>query len=103
MEDHVGESFRGLIISTTRFGFFVELQQYFVEGLVPMDTLPGDRYYYNEKNRRIIGDRSKREFAIGDEVEVTLDRVDPIERKLQFSLIEPERERRPRRSRARKL
>ena len=103
MEDHVGETFRGLIISTTRFGFFVELEQYFVEGLVPMDTLPGDRYYYNEKNRRIIGDRSKREFAIGDEVEVTLDRVDPIERKLQFSLIEPERERKARRSRARKL
>ncbi len=86
MEERVGEQFRGLIISTTRFGFFVELEDLFVEGLVPIESLPGDRYVYHENVRKIIGQRTRRQFSIGDTVEVLLDRVDPIERKLQFSL-----------------
>ncbi|MBZ5609603.1 MAG: VacB/RNase II family 3'-5' exoribonuclease [Acidobacteriia bacterium] len=97
MEERVGEQFRGLIISTTRFGFFVELEELFVEGLVPIETLPGDRFLYHENVRKIIGQRTRREFRIGDTVDVLLDRVDPIERKLQFSLIEPERARKKRR------
>jgi len=44
-----------LIISTTKFGFFVELESMFIEGLVPIDTLPGDRYVYHENTRTIIG------------------------------------------------
>jgi ribonuclease R len=98
MEDRVGEQFTGLIISTTRFGFFVELENLFVEGLVPIDTLPGDRYMFNENTRKIIGQRTRREFSIGDTVRVLLDRVEPLEHKLQFSLIEPERARKKRRS-----
>jgi ribonuclease R len=97
MEDRVGEQFPALIISTTRFGFFVELETFFVEGLVPMDSLPGDRYMFNENTRKIVGQRTRREFSIGDTVTVLLDRVDPIERKLQFSIVEPERARRKRR------
>ena len=97
MEDRVGEQFSALIISTTRFGFFVELEKFFVEGLVPIDTLPGDRYLYHENTRKIIGQRSRREFSIGNTVTVLLDRVDPIERKLQFSIVEPERSKRKRR------
>jgi ribonuclease R len=93
MEAHVGEPFDALVISTTRYGLFVELEQYFVEGLVPIDTLPGDTYSYNENQRKIVGHRSRREFSIGDKVKVNLDRVDAMERKLQFSIIEPERER----------
>ena len=94
MEDRVGEQFPGLIISTTRFGFFVELQDLFIEGLVPIDSLPGDRYSYHENTHKIIGQRTRREFSIGGTVTVLLDRVDPIERKLQFSLVEPDRPRR---------
>jgi len=97
MEDRVGEQFNALIISTTRFGFFVELENFFVEGLVPMDSLPGDRFVYHENTRKIIGQRTRREFSIGGTVTVLLDRVDPIERKLQFSLVEAERPRRKRR------
>ena len=90
MMDRVGEDFGGLIISTTRFGFFVELENLFVEGLVPIDMLPGDRYKYHENVRQIIGERSRRTFAIGDAVHVRLDRIDGVERKMQFSLMEPE-------------
>jgi DNA-directed RNA polymerase subunit E'/Rpb7 len=76
-----------LIISTTRFGFFVELEDLFIEGLVPLDTLPGDRYMYHENVRKIIGERSRRQYSIGDHVRVRLDRVDGVEKKLQFSVV----------------
>lgn len=99
MESRVGEQFDALVISATRYGLFVELEQYFVEGLVPIDTLPGDTYTYNENQRKIIGHRSRREFSIGDQIKVILDRVDSMERKLQFSVVEPERERRRKRKR----
>jgi ribonuclease R len=98
MQDRVGEEFRALITSTTRFGFFVELENLFVEGLVPIDTLPGDRYMFHENVRKIIGQRTRRQFSIGDSVNVLLDKVDPIEHKLQFSLIEPAPPRKKRRT-----
>jgi ribonuclease R len=87
MIDHVGDEFDALIISTTRFGFFVELEDLFIEGLVPIETLPGDRYGYNENTRKIIGVRNRRQFSIGDRVHVRLDRVDSVEKKLQFGFV----------------
>ena len=91
MEERVGEEFDGLIISTAKYGAFVELAEWFVEGLVPIESLPGDRYQYHENVRQIIGQRTRRTFSIGDPVRVLLDRVDPLERKLQFSIVEPVR------------
>jgi ribonuclease R len=90
MAERVGEDFDALVISTTKYGLFVELAELFVEGLVSIDTLPGDQYTYHENVRKIVGKRSGREFAIGDRVRVILDRVDPSERKLQFSILEPQ-------------
>src|SRR5450755_1810359 len=58
MENRVGEDFDGLIISVTKFGFFVELIDLFIEGLVPLDTLSDDRYTYHENTREIIGLRN---------------------------------------------
>jgi ribonuclease R len=86
MQDRVGEEFDALIISTTKFGFFVELTDLFVEGLVPIETLPGDRFRYHENGRKIIGDRTRKTYSIGDRLRVWLDRVDPVERKLQFAV-----------------
>jgi ribonuclease R len=97
MVDHVGEEFSALIISTQRFGFFVELQDLFIEGLVPMDTLPGDRYQYHENTRKIIGERNRRQFSIGDQLRVRLERVDGVEKRLQFAVVEPAREPRKKR------
>ena len=75
----------------TKYGLFVELADLFVEGLVPIDSLPGERFEFQEKVRAVVGQQSRREFHIGDAVRVVLDRVDPAERKLQFSLVEPRR------------
>jgi len=86
MQDRVGDEFEALIISTTRFGFFVELSELFIEGLVPIESLPGDRYQYHENGRKIIGERSRKAFGIGDKVRVRLDRADGVERKLTFGL-----------------
>jgi ribonuclease R len=93
MAERVGEDFDALIISATKYGLFVELTDLFIEGLVPIDTLPGDQYTYQENVRKIVGKRTRREFSIGDRVRVLLDRVDANERKLQFSILEDEPER----------
>jgi ribonuclease R len=88
MAERVGEDFDALVISTAKYGLFVELTDLFVEGLVPIDTLPGDQFTYQENVRKIVGKRSRREFAIGDRLRVALDRVDEGEKRLQFSLCE---------------
>jgi len=90
MAERVGADFDALVISTAKYGLFVELAELFIEGLVPIDSLPGDQYTYQENVRKIVGKRTRREFAIGDRVRVILDRVDANERKLQFSLLEEE-------------
>jgi ribonuclease R len=55
---------------------------------VPIESLPGDRFSYHENVRKIIGQRTRKAYSIGDRVRVLLDRVDPLERKLQFSIVE---------------
>lgn len=87
MIDRVGDELEALIISTTRFGFFVELRNLFIEGLVPIDTLPGDRFEYRENIRKIMGARHRRQFSIGDSIVVRLDRVDGVEKKLTFGFV----------------
>lgn len=86
MTEHVGDEFAGLITSTQRFGFFVELETLFVEGLVSLETMRGDRWLYQENTRKIVGERTRRTFSIGDKVRVRLDRVDAAEGRLSFSL-----------------
>ena len=92
MMARVGEDFSAAIVSTTKFGFFVELEDLYIEGLVPIDTLPGERWIYQENTRTILGPRTRREFRIGDKVRVLLDRVDGIEKKLQFAWLSGEEE-----------
>ncbi len=67
MEDRVGEDFDGLIISVTKFGFFVELTDLFIEGLVPLDSLTDDRYTYHENTREIIGAAQPQDLQLGAE------------------------------------
>jgi len=88
MERRIGEEFDGLIISVTKFGFFVELTDLFVEGLVPLHTLEDDRYTYHENTRQIIGQRSRKGYSLGDRVRVLVDRIDPVEKKIQFAVVE---------------
>ncbi len=101
MQDKIGDEFPALIVSVTKYGLFVEIEDLFVEGLVPIGSLSNDRYTYRENTRQIIGDRSGHAYSIGDRVQVILDRIDRVQRKLQFAIVEEQRkaERRTRRSR----
>ncbi len=103
MENRVGDDFSALVISVTKYGLFVELDDLFIEGLVPITSLQGDRYTYRDNTRQIIGERSGHAYSIGDRVRVLLDRVDRVQRKLQFSILEERplrRRERPRQRRA---
>jgi ribonuclease R len=88
MQDKIGEEFSGIILNVTKYGFFVELDDLFVEGLVPLATLQGDRYRFNENSRQILGGTSGHRISVGDPVRVILDRIDAVENKLQFALVE---------------
>jgi ribonuclease R len=93
MRDRVGEDFGGMILSATKYGLFVELADLFVEGLVPIQSLgqlDGDYYTYRENTRQIIGEHWGRKFTFGQRVRVVLDRVDAVERRLQFSILNDE-------------
>ena len=81
MQGRVGEDFDGLIISVTKFGLFVE-------GLVPLATLTDDRYTYHENTREIIGQRSRKTYRLGQRIRVLVDRIDPVEKKIQFAVVE---------------
>jgi ribonuclease R len=91
MQDRIGEDFDGLITSVTKFGFFVELTDLFVEGLVPLNTLTDDRYTYHEYTREILGQHSRKIYRIGDRLRVIVDRIDPIEKKINFAVLEQAR------------
>jgi ribonuclease R len=93
MQDRVGEDFDGLIISITKFGMFVELTDLFIEGLVHLNTLSDDRYTYHENTREIVGQRNRKIFRLGQKVRVLVDRIDPVEKKIQFALLEEEKPR----------
>ena len=96
MADRVGEQFEGLIISVTKFGFFVELMDMFIEGLVPISTLTDDQYIYNDSTKQIAGQRTKKKYSLGQPVRVILDRIDNVQRKLQFAVLEEAPARKPR-------
>jgi ribonuclease R len=87
MQDRLGEDFEGLIVNVTKFGFFVELSDLFIEGLVPIDSLEDDLYTFREPTRQIIGQRSRKTYSIGDRVRVLADRIDHVQRKVQFALV----------------
>ncbi len=88
MLGRLGEDFAGMVVSVTKFGLFVELDELFIEGLVPLGTMLDDRYVFHENTRQIIGQRTKKNYSLGDRVRVIVDRVDRNERKIQFALLE---------------
>ncbi len=86
MADRIGDEFSGLILSVTKFGFFVELDELFIEGLVPLSSLTGDFYSFRDTDRAVCGARTGHCFSAGQRVEVILDRIDRQQRRLQFAL-----------------
>ncbi len=89
MGERLGEEFDGFILSLHPFGFFVELREFFIDGLVPLDSLGDDDYRFHERKQILQGARHGRVFRLGDRVRVRVDRVNPFLLQVDFSL--PER------------
>ena len=84
MEEHIGEEYHGLIPSVTSFGFFVQLDN-LIEGLVPLADLNG--FYYNQNTDTIIGEKNKKVYMVGKEVDVKVVRASKEERIIDFELV----------------
>ena len=69
MMDHVGEEFTGIISGVTSFGMFVALPN-MIEGLVHISDIKGDYYNYDERSMSLVGQKHKKRYKIGDEVNV---------------------------------
>jgi ribonuclease R len=91
MEDRVGEDFGGIILSCTKYGFFVELDDLFIEGLVPIASLSGwgsdERFVFRDTDKQIVSTRGGKAYKMGQRVHVLLDRIDRQQRRLQFALV----------------
>jgi len=88
MLDKVGESYAGIITSTTSFGLFVELQDIYVEGLVHVTALGNDYFHFDPVRHCLTGEHSKRIFRLGDQLQVKVVRVNLDDRKIDFELSE---------------
>ncbi|MFL6214065.1 MAG: ribonuclease R [Blastocatellia bacterium] len=86
MAERVGEVFDGIITSVKDYGFYVELNEFYIEGLVHVSTLTDDEYEYQERKHRLVGARSNRRYHLGDAVRVVVNRVDRARHLIDFSL-----------------
>ncbi|MCI0666074.1 MAG: S1 RNA-binding domain-containing protein, partial [Acidobacteria bacterium] len=88
MAGHLGEEFDGMIINVREFGFYVELDDFFIDGLVPAGALIDDYYRYDERIHALVGQRGHRKFRLGDRVRVRVDRVNVDRHLVDFSVVE---------------
>ena len=88
MQDKIGESFDGVISSVTGFGLFVALDNIYVEGLVHISELPSDYFHFDATKHLLLGERSGKQFRLGDRLRVKLVRVDLETSKIDFVLAE---------------
>lgn len=91
MQDHVGSIYPGVISSVTGFGFFVRLDELFIDGLVHVSTLDNDYYRFDQVGQRLIGESGGQTYRLGDRVQVRVEAVSMDERKIDFALISSER------------
>ncbi|MBT1071133.1 ribonuclease R [Pelotalea chapellei] len=87
MQQHLGEEFDGFITGVTAFGFFTELEELFVEGLVHVSMLEDDVYTYMEKQHSLVGRTRRQVYRIGDAVRVKVAAVVPATRRIEFALV----------------
>ena len=85
--DKIGETFAGTITGIADHGLFVRMDENFCEGMVAIQEIPGDRYYFEQQSFRIIGAKTKKEFNFGDRVTVLISDVKPNKRQIELELI----------------
>lgn len=88
LQEHVGGEYTGVIAAVTGFGMFVELQDFYIEGLVHISALPQDYYQFDQAHQRLVGERTRRSFQLGDTVQVQVLAVDMDDRKIDLGLVD---------------
>ena len=88
MEQHVGGRFAGVISGVTSFGLFIELDDSKVNGLVHVTQLPNDYYHFDPIRKTLGGERTGREFRLGDRVEIIVLKASVEDRRIDFRLVE---------------
>lgn len=86
LAQHTGETFQGRITGVQPFGLFVQLTEFYVDGLVAVRSMDDDYYLYEPENHRLVGRESRRQFRLADEVSVILEGVDERRRSLNLRL-----------------
>ena len=74
MEAHIGEVYNGIISTVTNYGIYVELPN-LVEGMIKIDELEDDYYFYDESTFSLVGKHSKKRYMLGDSIKITVDSV----------------------------
>ncbi|MBK9315775.1 MAG: ribonuclease R [Acidobacteria bacterium] len=88
MAERLGEEFDGMITNVRDFGFFVELDEFFIEGMVHVSTLIEDYFNFDERIHALIGRSGKRRYRLGDRIRVRVDRVNVDRHLVDFSVVE---------------
>jgi ribonuclease R len=88
LSEHLGEEFSAIISGLTHFGIFVKIIDILAEGLIRLRDLEGDFYIYDEKKYALIGRATKKQFRLGDHIQVKLVRVDLEKTELDFIITE---------------
>ena len=86
MEDHIGEVFEGIISSITNFGMFVELPNT-IEGLIRMEDLVDDFYYFDEINLQLVGKRTGKRYKMSDKVKIKVKSASKREKTIDFQIV----------------
>jgi ribonuclease R len=87
MRDKVGLSFTGVVTGVAAFGLFVELDEIFVQGMVPVATIGGDFWVFREREHRLRGDSTGREMRLGDKVTIEVKSIDEDRHQIEFRLL----------------
>ena len=88
MEDKIGQIFKGIISGINDRNIYVEVNENKCEGMIRVNEMRDDIYYYNEKKRCLVGKRKGIEFFLGDELHIQVVRADVVNRYLDFTISE---------------
>jgi ribonuclease R len=87
MSTRVGQTFDGIISGVTDWGIFVEEKESKAEGLIRMSELGGDYYIFDRENYRIVGEKTKKEYRLGDPIRVKVTGVDMERRLVNYVMV----------------
>ncbi|MCI5120761.1 MAG: S1 RNA-binding domain-containing protein [Candidatus Electrothrix sp. AUS4] len=87
LRDKIGEQFDAIVSGVTSFGLFVELVDCLISGAIPVNEMADDYYHYDSKGHKLVGERTGKLHRLGDLIQVKLEQVDMLSRKITFSFI----------------